>query len=358
MISKQRIIKKLRSERFLIAIGIGLAATCFYLRRIPLYTRDDFRVVYTLLVFLVIVKGLEGKGALCKIASRFREGRYLYLKLTLLTALLSMLVTNDVALLTVVPLTLALDLSAGREAFLLVLETITANGASTLTPFGNPQNMFIYYYYHLNPWEFAKAIAPLSIVSLALVLLVAYIMGKNYRCEGGNGRGVSFDRAAYVYLLCFSLFILAVLRVLPLAVGVLPLIYAFLFDRASLSVDYLLLLTFVVFFGFTDNLIHILHISLESSTQVFLCSTLASQVISNVPSALLLADFTNNWKALLWGVSVGGFGNLIGSLASLISYRLYKAKSVNAKGYLIRFHIYGYASLFAGLLVYFLVNKA
>lgn len=153
------------------------------------------------------------------------------MRLVVLTGVLSTLITNDVSLIVVVPLTLALDIEGGEKV--IILETIAANGVSALTPFGNPQNLFIYYHFGLQAGEF---------------------------------------------------------------VGAIPFPYALVRDRAALRVDY-----FLLFFGFTDNL----RPELQGPTSVFVYSALASQVISNVPSTLLLADFTSNWRALLWGVSVG-----------------------------------------------------
>jgi len=174
------------------------------------------------------------------------------LRLVVLTGVLSTLITNEVALTVFVPLTLALDIEGGEKV--IILETIAANGASALTPFGNQQNLFIYYHFGLQAGEFVGAIIPFALVR----------------------------------------------------------------DRAALGVDYFLLFTFLWFFGFTDNLMHAPRPELQGPTSVFVYSALASQAIGNVPSTLLLADFTSNWRALLWGVSVGGFGTLLGSLASLI----------------------------------------
>ncbi|AHF80218.1 Hypothetical protein containing citrate transporter-like domain [Thermococcus paralvinellae] len=343
------IARKFMEEWLLTLTLVGLVITSLYLERFPSYSKNDFKVIFTLFVFLVIIRGLERSGFLYSIASKVEKGRHLSLKLIFLTALLSMFMTNDVALLTIVPLTLALNVE--NKGILVILETITANGASSLTPFGNPQNIFIYYHYHVHPWEFIRTIAPFTFASLIFVLFIAYTKAK----IRGYGREIAnFDKKAYHYLFFFVLFILAVLRVLPLEVGILPVIYSLLFDMRALFIDYFLLATFLAFFGFTDNLMHILSFNLQNSTQVFLYSSLASQVISNVPSALLFADFTSDWRALLWGVSVGGYGTLISSLANLISYRLYRAYCNDSKSYLLRFHFYNFLAFLMGILVYFI----
>ncbi len=347
------VARKAASEWLLILTIVGWGATSLYLQRFPHYSITDFKVVYTLFVFLVIIKGLESSGALQGVAVYLDGGKYLAPKLVAVTAFLSMFVTNDVALLTMVPITLALDMDART----VILETLVANGASALTPFGNPQNIFIYYHYHLHPLMFIRAIAPLAIVSFSLVLLASFGGGGGEHASslGEKPPPLQSGRALF-YLASFLLFIVAVLRLLPLYVGVVPLFYALSLDRASLRVDYALLAVFLGFFGFTDNLMHILHFKLVSPTQVFMYSSIGSQIMSNVPGALLFADFTSNWHALLWGVNVGGFGNLLGSLASLISYRLYKGHTHRQGPFLVEFHLWGYSAFFAGWGLYFCIR--
>ncbi|AIF70097.1 hypothetical protein PAP_08580 [Palaeococcus pacificus DY20341] len=348
----EKTLTRMLIEEWLFSLSlIALFITSLYAKRIPSYPLNDFKVVFTLFVFLVIIKGLEKSGFLKALASRF-EGNHIGTRLILLTAVLSMFITNDVALLTVVPLTLALEIE--NVEMLIILETIAANGASALTPFGNPQNIFIYYHYHVHPAEFVKTIAPFTFMSIAFVLLLSW---KNTNIQHFNANVAKLQEKAYLYLTFFLLFIMAVLRIVPLLIGIIPIVYAFIKDREALKVDYFLLGTFLAFFGFTDNMMHIISLSLDSPQKVFLTSALLSQVISNVPSTLLLADFTENWRALLWGVSVGGYGTLIGSLASLISYRLYKAKYGNSKEYLVRFHIYNVLAFIVGIITWFLFGN-
>ncbi len=346
-----RLAKRVAAEWLLILTILGWCATSLYLRRFPHYSPTDFKVVYTLLVFLVSIKGLEHKGVLPSIAARLDGGAYLPQKLILITGLLSMFVTNDVAVLTMVPLTLAL----GMDERLIILEALVANSASTLTPFGNPQNIFIYFHYHLHPLEFMGAIAPFALFFFAFCLAVSFLVKKGPQALSSPEGKPGIQKAGLLYGAFFVIFVLAVLRILPLFLGILPLVFALIWDRESLKVDYLLLLTFLAFFGFTDNLMHILRFSLGDGGEVFLYSALGSQVISNFPSTLLFADFTRNWQALLWGVSVGGFGNLISSLASLIAYRLYKAHTGEQKSFLVKFHILGYTAFALGCGLFFLV---
>ncbi len=315
---------------------------------------NDFKVVYTLFIFLVIIKGLEKSHLIHNISLKLSQRKFLPQKLILFTAVLSMFVTNDVALFVMIPLTISLDIEG--KTTLVILETLVANGVSSLMPFGNPQNIFIYYYYYYNvhPLEFIKTIAPFSFISLGLIMLASLKLRGN-EVKDDIGVFIKHEKKAYVYIAFFLIFVLSVLKVLPLGLGVLPIIYAVLFDKRSLKIDYFLLATFFAFFGFTDNLMRILRFNLDTPMKVFLFSAFGSQAISNVPSALLFADFTLNWKSLLWGVSVGGYGNLIGSLANFITYRFYKAKYKDTKGFLLKFHLYGYLFFFIGIFIYSLV---
>jgi Na+/H+ antiporter NhaD/arsenite permease-like protein len=348
---ENKFIRKVAEEWVLFLSSIGLILTSIYLNRTPLYNTTDFKVIYTLFIFLIIIKGLERTGFFTILSDKIKKDKYLSRKLILLTAILSMFVTNDVALLTMVPWTLTLDIE--NIETLIIFETLTANIVSSLTPFGNPQNIFIYYHFHLHPLVFIKTIAPFTII---LFLIIFFISSKynNIKVSNSPDNSEKINKTSYIYIGLFILFILAILKILPLEIGISAILYSFVFDRKSLKIDYFLLLTFLAFFGFTDNLINILKISLSSSNHVFLFSAFGSQLISNVPGALFFADFTNHWKPLLWGVSVGGLGNIIGSLASLISYRLYKVKFKRTKIFLIKFHIYGYLFFILGIIVYFI----
>ena len=159
--------KKLIKEWLFLASISGLIVTSIATLRIPNYTLNDMLIIYTLFIFLCIVKGLEKTGVVDKISYKFSKGKYLKLKLIILTAILSMLITNDMALISIVPLTLALKIENVED--LIILETITANVASAVSPIGNPQNIFIYYFYNLKITQFVKAVFPL--VSILLIFM-------------------------------------------------------------------------------------------------------------------------------------------------------------------------------------------
>jgi hypothetical protein len=155
-------------------------------------------------------------------------------------------------------------------------------------------------------------------------LLLLLLTPKKVETKQINPERVNISKDSFLYLVFFFLFNLAILKIIPLWVGVIPILYAVIFDRKILlKVDYFLLLTFFLFFGITNTLTEVWNFHLSNPLNVFLISAFGSLVISNVPAALLLAKFTHNWEALLWGVNVGGFGSLIGSMANLIAYRFY-----------------------------------
>ncbi len=340
-----------RGEWLLLLAGTGLILTSLYLRRLPAYSLADAEILYILFVLLVITTGLEKHNVVARVARRLERGRLLPVKLVCLTFFASMLVTNDVALFSVVPLTMML--SVERREWLVILEALAANAGSALSPFGNPQNLFIYWFYRLSPLDFLRVILPFCLFFLPLLTAASLLIRMNGAPARKSETQSPLAPAAWFYLAALLLFSLAVLHLLPLAIGWLVIAYALAVDRGSLRVDYFLLLTFAVFFGFTDNLHLLLATFLSRARHVFLLAALSSQVISNVPAALLLADFTSRWQPLLWGVSVGGFGSLIASMANLIAYRLYVRRDKElSRGLACKFHVAGGLAFCLGVVLY------
>ncbi len=347
----KKITEKIAEEWIFFLSLTGVILTSCYLRRFPVYDITDFQVVYIIFVFLLIIKGMESTHLLEVIGAKLKKNQWLPLKLVLFTAVLSMFVTNDVAIFTIVPITLTLDVE--DPGILIILETLAANSASAISPFGNPQNIFIYFHYHLHPVEFVTAIAPFCLIAIIFTIAIAIISNsKITNNEVQKNYGQIIKRKACIYVVLFIIFAFSALNIISLGYGLLVIIYVLLFDRKSLNIDWILLATFLAFFGFTDNLTKLIHFNLNDPLNTFLYSALGSQIISNVPGALFFSDFTSHWKALLWGVSVGGLGNLIGSLASLISYRLYSMKFRDSSLYLLKFHFYGYAAFLIGIAAY------
>jgi Na+/H+ antiporter NhaD/arsenite permease-like protein len=346
----REVVELLVSEWLFFLSLFGVLLTSLLFNRVPKVTPDELKVVYTLFIFLLILRGLERYGVVSYVAVKFERGRLLGLKLLLATALLSLFVTNDVALITTVPITAALAVEG--KALLVALEAIVANGASALSPVGNPQNLFIYYHYDLTLPEFLKTILPFG-----LALLPAFALSLKVRSLGKHEVKPVLGNRWWVVSLLFLFFLLVALKVLPFYLSVVPLLYALLFDRSLFRVDYFLLGTFLLFFAFTDNLSHHFRLSLDSGLEVFFSSVGLSQVMSNVPAALLVSEFTDRWQELLWGVSVGGFGTLVASLANLIAFRLYKEREDNAGRFLLLFHLLNGFFLLFGVLLFFLRER-
>ncbi len=339
-------------EWLLTATAVGVLSTSIYLRRFPLYSRHDFEVLFLLFGFFVLIKGLEKNDLFAALAARLSQGRAAGYKLLWAVFFLSMIVTNDVALLIGVPL--ALNLPTKRKALLVIFLALAANAGSAFTPFGNPQNIFIYWYYGLHPLTFLGTIAPFSLgtaLSLGIISAFFFLRERSTRLPS-----ISVKKEAWFFLVALVFFLLVVLRVLPFWVGPLIIGLSIFWDPTILAVDYFLLLTFFFFFGFTDNLMAILEFRLTEPTAVFLGSAIASQFISNVPTALLFSDFTRCWAALLWGVNVGGFGSLMGSLANLIAYRLYWRSRPEERDFLWRFHFWSYLFFALSMGLYFLIK--
>jgi len=304
-------------------------------------------------ILFVTVKGLENSGLLRCLSQRLERGKAIPVKLVLMTFFFSMVVTNDIALIVIVPLTLALKVE--RLDMLVIFEALAANAGSALTPFGNPQNLFIYWFYQISPIDFVMSIAPFSLLFLVLLVLASLAITSSEQNPGAMKMGKT-DRSAYIYVVLLIVVILAILRMLPFWAGAAAVIYVLLFDRRNLRVDYALLLTFCFFFGLAENMKILFTPELRSPSHVFLVSASASQFISNVPAALLLAKVTPQWQALLWGTNVGGFGSLVGSLANLIAYKLYinHERTNETAIFTAKFLIIGYVAFFIGVGLYFL----
>ena len=337
-------------EEWLFYLSLFLAVVFSVVaKRLPQISADEWRVLFILWLFLVLVKGLKVSGILDSVAARFSGGRFLGLKLVFLAGFLSLFITNDVALFVVVPLTLAVG--GERVLDLVILETVAVNGLSAVSPIGNPQNIFIFHRFNLSVGEFVGAILPFG---LAVLLVLLFLTPKELPSQTVK-REVRLKRPL-IHLFLFFLFIPVALKLLPLWVGFLPLLYALFFERELMKVDYYLLGTFLFFFAFTDNLSKLLTLHLSGSLSVFLSSALLSQVMSNVPAALLVSEFTDRWRELLWGVSVGGFGTIVASMANLITYRLYKEWGGKGTLFLKRFHLYSFLFFALGVLTFFVVE--
>ncbi len=340
-------------EWLLMAAITGLLVTSVYLQRLPHYGRQQITPIFLLLALFVVVKGIENSGALVRLGLALERGGQLPLKLVLITFLLSMVVTIDVALVTMLPLTLALNIR--QRDRLAILVALTAHAGAALTPFGTPQNLFIFSFYGVAAADFVRVIAPFALGMLALFLLAALWVDATPLAPQEEASGSVDRRAALIHGALLLLVVLCVLRLLPVPVALVAIAYSLLFDRRSLRIDYALLATFLCFIGLAGNVRELLASTIQHTGHVFVISSLLSQFISNVPTTLLMTRFTEEWEALLWGVNVGGFGSLMGALANLITYRLYAARADGraTAAFTLRFVAAGYAAFGAGILLYF-----
>ena len=303
----------------------------------------DFRTLALLYALMVVVAGLRKAGAFESLAHlvcrRASGARALGLTLVALTFFSSMLITNDVALLTFVPFAVVLLGLTGRGQDLIlvvVLQTAAANLGSMLTPVGNPQNLYLYSRYGLSAGDFFRITGPVWALSLLLTLLGCLALPRTPLAPDLGEAPRPENKLLGLYLGLFALCLLSVFRLLPWPGLLAALVTVLLiFDRKTLGkADFLLLCTFAAFFIFAGNLARLeavdalLRRLLEG--REYLTALLASQVVSNVPAALLLSGFTDNAKALLLGVDIGGLGTPVASLASLISLKLY-SRSPGAK---------------------------
>ena len=289
-----------------------------------------------------------------KIVKAFKTTRACVLALTYVTFIGSMLIANDMALLTFLPLGYLVLSTTGKKkymAFTFIMQNIAANLGGMLTPFGNPQNLYLYTKFNIPTGEFVATMLPPFCISVALITLCCLFVKKE-KLELADEE-ISLPKGRTIaYLLLFALSIIIVFRVIPFIVGLIVIPSALLFlDRKALKdVDYGLLFTFVAFFIFAGNMARIPAVRalfedlLSKNTLVF--SALSCQVISNVPSAILLSQFTGNWQPLLVGVNIGGVGTLIASLASLITFREYTSKTKESAGkYILLFSAFNFAFL-------------
>lgn len=285
----------------------------------------------------------------------FRNARLSILALVYITFIGSMLIANDMALLTFLPLGYLVLSSTGKQkymAFTFIMQNIAANLGGMLTPFGNPQNLYLYTKFEIPTAEFMQIMLLPFVVSVVLITVCCLIFVKPEPLEIKAKKPSLPVGRTVLYLALFALSIAIVFRGISYGIGlvVIPLVLLFADRRALKAVDYPLLLTFVFFFIFSGNMARIEVVRrifsalLEKST--LLMSVLSCQFISNVPTAILLSQFTENYRELLLGVNIGGVGTLISSLASLITFREYTSHNPGKIGYyLSRFSLFNFAFL-------------
>ena len=343
----------------------------------------DYRVLVLLFCLMTVMEGFKSTGFFAAVAGKLLEKvktfRQLYLVLVFLCFFTSMWITNDVALLTFVPFTVLVLRMTGLEQEMIpviVLQTIAANLGSMTTPVGNPQNLYLYSISGMGIGAFLQIMGPLTLISAGLIFLICLIHKDFPIRQGMLGKKIVGVRKAgenQVLAVLFFISLLSVFRILSWQLLLLIVLVSCIGIKAfckekylPLKADFGLLLTFVAFFIFIGNMGRICAVR-EVLSQVLngrelLISFLCSQMISNVPAAILLSGFTQEYRGLLQGVNIGGLGTLIASLASLISYKFFAAESeqtpaAGTRGrYMLTFTIWNVGMALVLLAAAFLVN--
>ena len=294
----------------------------------------DFKTLACLFSVLAVVCALRNIRFFYTLAKaivrKFRNARVAILALVYITFIGSMLIANDMALLTFLPLGYFILHTTKKEkylAFAFIMQNIAANLGGMLTPFGNPQNLYLYSKFNIPDGEFVTIMFPPFIVAILLITICCLVFVKSEPLEIEEKAASLPIGRVIIYLALFAVAIMMVFRFMPYQIGliIIPLALLFLDREALKQVDYGLLFTFVFFFIFAGNMGRIKAVRsffsylLNINTLIF--SAMSCQFISNVPSAILLSQFTDNYRELLLGVNIGGAGTLIASLASLITFR-------------------------------------
>lgn len=333
----QRALAFMREHFVLLAAAVAAVASMFSVPPDRAYLGYiDGETLGCLFCVLAVANAFRYLGAFDRLGrmaiERFDRPRSVVMALVLTTGALSMVATNDLALIVMLPLSATTLVEAGWERWIaptFVMQGLAANLCGMVLPFGNPQNLYLYSFYSLGSLEFLRVMVPPFVASTVIVMVGTWFLMRN--SSGSDARMEPVSRlplgrrrlAAYSLLLVLTA--LAVFRVIPvLAVLVVVVgVLAYADRRALKAVDYPLLLTFVCFFVFAGNMARMPFLAdglagLMASDGL-LASAALSQVISNVPAAVLLSHFTGDWASLLAGVNIGGAGTLVGSLASLIT---------------------------------------
>lgn len=331
----------------------------------------DFKTLACLFSVLAVVCALKNVRFFYwlsyKVILLCKNMRLSALALVYITFIGSMLIANDMALITFLPLGFMVLSVTHKEKYMariFILQNIAANLGGMLTPFGNPQNLYLYSRFNIPDGQFLAIMAPSFLLSIAMFSAACFLFFKPEKLEIPKEEFRIPVKRTVFYLVLFAIAIIMVFRILPYYVGLIIVFGALLItDRQALRhVDYPLLLTFVFFFIFSGNMARIESVRtvlsglLQKNTLLF--STLSCQFISNVPSAILLSQFTDNYPALLVGVNIGGTGTLIASLASLITFREYTRLNRGKGGrYVLLFSAFNFTFLLILLLFNLFVVK-
>ncbi len=350
----------IRSNIVMLVAMIAAGITCIFVpfdrEYIGYFDLKTLSCLFCVLAVVCALKNIHFFYMLArKIVELFKNARMAILALVYITFIGSMLIANDMALLTFLPLgyyVLTVTDKGKYMEFTFIMQNIAANLGGMLTPFGNPQNLYLYTFFNIPSLEFVKIMTPPFVISIALITICCLVFVKPEPLKLNKEDIELQPQRTVIYLVLFALSILMVFRIIPypIVLIIIPSVLVVMDRKALKMVDYPLLLTFVFFFVFSGNMARIGVVRdffsglLDKSTLIF--SVLSCQVISNVPSAILLSQFTQNYPELLIGVNIGGAGTLIASLASLITFKEYMNHNPSRlKHYIGRFSIYNFGFL-------------
>lgn len=347
---------------FIIALFLALSTSVISL---PKLNYINFQVLILMFNLMIVISAFEKLKLLDKMAVeiliKHKNLRMVSLILTSLCFVSSMFITNDVALITFVPLTMIIARKAKFDPMkIVILETLAVNIGSSLTPMGNPQNLYLFSFFKVGVLAFFKVTIFFVVIgSLWLFVLNQRLSKVNLKYDLDKIK-IKDKKTVIIYCSLFIFILLSVFNVAYYKIAfIITLIVSFIIEKKLFKeVDYFLLLTFVCFFIAIGNLSSMKPIdefmrkALTNSTNVYFCSIFFSQLISNLPCAILLSKFTNCWKEILLGVNIGGMGTIIASLASLISYKFY-SKEYDGKKYMIKFTIYNFVTLIIFTLLFY-----
>ena len=377
MLATMKFLAWLKKDFVLVtALALAVISLCVVKPSVELVVSAiDFKVLALLFCLMLVIQAFRTTNLLDYIAVRLlgicKTTRLLYFVLVFLVFFISMVITNDVALLTFVPLTILVCQKRNIPAStLVVLETIAANLGSSLTPMGNPQNLFLYSFYNFSTKEFFSATLIIGAISGVLLTVVLLLVGGNKKSSSAKVMteftsmgetqvpAVKKDFRFWLYVVAFVLSLLTVFRLVDYRITLVVVIFiaAICNFRLLFMVDYGLLGTFLGFFVFVGCIssvpavANLISKSMVSPLATYITGIATSQVISNVPASLLLSGFANYGKELLLAVNVGGLGTLIASLASVISFNIYRNSTASCckESFMARFT--GYNLLFLAVL--------
>ena len=366
MNTKDKIINFIKKEVVLSVAIVLTIVTCFFVPIDKEYlSYFDYNTLICLFCMLAVVAGLKSTNIFelvsRKMINLFHTRRGVIYSLVFGTFFFDMIVANDMSLITFLPLTYIVLHSTKNDkylAFTFILQTIAANMGGMITPYGNPQNLYLYSYYNIPTSEFF-GILFVQAVAVAVLLYICVAFIKNEKLILRRKSKIIIARnKLYIYAILFVLVILGIFRVLPymLILAIVILTIAIKDSKRFKDVDYSLLATFIVFFIFSGNIARI-DIIKEFIASIVTKNTLIAgivscQFISNVPTAIFLSKFTTNYADLLVSVNIGSLGILISSLASLITLKEFlKHQPKNFWKYLVKFTIFNTMFLIVLLII-------